>query len=338
MKTNNQKTAGFILFLICLVQYSTAQITYSNDILGGDFKKATIHQPDDYEGNITCTLVRKLANKKSTKAVLYIHGFNDYFFQEEMADEYTSHGINFYALDLRKYGRSILPNHKMNNVRDLREYFADIDTALKIIQQEGSVKTILSGHSTGGLIVTYYAQQHRNSKLFHALFLNSPFFDFNAPIPTEQTPIPKLAKQGQTTPDSLNKRGTSTLYGESLHKSARGEWNYSLEWKPFISEATNYGWLNAIYTAQQNIKKGPKITQPILLMYSDNTVRTTTWTDRMFTGDAVLDVKDISEIGAKIKGRKTIVVIKNGMHDLVLSPKPVRDMVYTELFSWLAKF
>ncbi|MBZ5856992.1 alpha/beta hydrolase [Flavihumibacter profundi] len=332
-----KKLAILIGVFISVVQGIHAQLYYQADILGNGFQMATIQQPDDYEGKVTCTLVRKPATTNSTKAVLYIHGFNDYFFQEEMANQYTSQGFNFYALDLRKYGRSWLPNQKMNNVRDLKEYFADIDTALQIIKQEGAVYTLLSGHSTGGLIVTYYAQQHYGSKLLQGLFLNSPFFDFNLPQPTKKTGIPKIAKQGVREPDLLRKPGTSTLYGESLHQSGKGEWNYNLTWKPFIAPAPNYGWINAIYTAQKKVKKGGKISQPILLMYSDNSVYTQTWTDQMFKGDAVLDVKDIAERGAKLKGNKTIVVIKNGMHDLVLSPKPVRDTVYKQLFTWLVK-
>ncbi len=30
---------------------------------------------------------------------------SDYFFQTEMADQFNQHGYDFYALDLRKYGR-----------------------------------------------------------------------------------------------------------------------------------------------------------------------------------------------------------------------------------------
>lgn len=331
-RINNYTICFLVLVLSCL------QVTgqYQPDILGNGFEMATIQQPDDYEGKVTCSVIRKLTPEKSPAGVLYIHGFNDYFFQEEMADQYIRHGIQFYAVDLRKYGRSILPNQKMNNVRDLREYFADIDTALKIMRQEGIKTILLSGHSTGGLIVTYYAQQRQKHPLFNAIFLNSPFFDFNAPVPTDKTPIPKIARQGALTPDSLNKRGTSTLYGESLHRSGKGEWNYDLNWKPFIAPAVNYGWINAIYSAQQQLLRGRKIRQPLLIMYSDNTVRPTNFSDSMYTGDAVLDVKDIAEIGASIKARrKTLRVIQHGMHDLVLSPKPTRENVYRELFAWL---
>ena len=42
----------------------------------------------------------------SKASVLYIHGFNDYFFQRELAQKMDSAGYSFYAIDLHKYGRS----------------------------------------------------------------------------------------------------------------------------------------------------------------------------------------------------------------------------------------
>lgn len=81
-----------------------------------------------------------------------------------MARRYRAHGYQFYALDLRKYGRSLLPHQHPNNVRDLREYHAHIDAALVVLQVEGC-SVLLSGHSTGRLVAAHYAQegQHRHS-------------------------------------------------------------------------------------------------------------------------------------------------------------------------------
>ena len=109
---------------------------YQNDVLGQDYQQATLNFPDDYEGQVTATLIRKKAAKATTRAVLYIHGFIDYFFQTEMAEQFNQHGFDFYALDLRKYGRSHLPHQKYYNVRDLAEYDAEITEALEIIGAE----------------------------------------------------------------------------------------------------------------------------------------------------------------------------------------------------------
>ena len=58
-----------------------------------------------------------------------MHGFADYFFQTEYAEWWTERGYDFYALDLRKYGRSLRPHQTPNYVTDLRDYFPEIDAA-----------------------------------------------------------------------------------------------------------------------------------------------------------------------------------------------------------------
>ena len=44
--------------------------------------------------------------------VLYVHGWSDYFFQKRLARFWTDQGARFYALDLRKYGRSLRPDRR----------------------------------------------------------------------------------------------------------------------------------------------------------------------------------------------------------------------------------
>ncbi len=59
---------------------STPKIRYKEDILQEGFEQTTIHQPDDYEGKVIATLIRKRKKTTTSKAVLYVHGFSDYFF------------------------------------------------------------------------------------------------------------------------------------------------------------------------------------------------------------------------------------------------------------------
>ena len=80
---------------------SELQPLYQPDILGTGYEQATLNFPDDYEGKVVATLIRKKAAQPTKKAVLYIHGFIDYFFQTEMAERFNQHGFDFYALDLR---------------------------------------------------------------------------------------------------------------------------------------------------------------------------------------------------------------------------------------------
>jgi alpha-beta hydrolase superfamily lysophospholipase len=55
----------------------------------------------------------------------------------------------------------------------------------------------------------------------------------------------------------------------------------------------------------------------------------------MLTGDAILNVEHIDEQARKIQSNCTVKVVNKGMHDLILSPKPVRDEAYRMLFEWL---
>ena len=66
---------------------TTQSTEYQPDILGTGFEILTLNLTDDYDGKVIATLVRKQAVQATKKAVLYIHGFIDYFFQTEMAEQ-----------------------------------------------------------------------------------------------------------------------------------------------------------------------------------------------------------------------------------------------------------
>ena len=214
--------------------------SYTEDILKDGFEQRSISLRDDYEGKAVSVLVRRLAITDKGLAVLYIHGFNDYFFQKEMAFRFNERGIHFYALDLRKYGRSWLPHQKFNDIRDLRTYFEEIEEALRIIREEGIQKTVLMGHSTGGLIITLFAKEKRDNPLFDALVLNSPFFEFNQSRVVRKL-LPLVAWVGKYMPEIKVAGGFTEEYGKYLHQACLGEWDYDLTWKPHVAPRVNLG-------------------------------------------------------------------------------------------------
>ena len=136
-----------------------ARAQYVPDVLGDGYARRTFRMADDKEGKVVCTLVRKARADSVRQAVLYLHGYNDYFFQKELGDSLNAYGYNFYALDLRKYGRSMRPHQDPFFCESLSEYFADVDTALATIRAEGNERVFLMAHSTGGLIASYYLGQ-----------------------------------------------------------------------------------------------------------------------------------------------------------------------------------
>ena len=109
----------------CLSVCLSAIAQYQPDILGDGYQCRTLQLANDYEGEVVTTLVRKPPLPETDRALLYVHGYNDYFFQKELGDSLNAHGYNFYALDLRKYGRSLRPHQDAFFCKDLSEYFAD---------------------------------------------------------------------------------------------------------------------------------------------------------------------------------------------------------------------
>lgn len=324
-----------ILFLICSITCMCSR-NWQNDILGDGYKMYRIVMPNDYSGKVVSTIIKKSANTPTYRAVLYIHGFNDYFFQKEMGNIFVEHDYNFYAIDLRKYGRSILDGQRVFEVRSLNEYFADIDSALTIIKYEGNKEIILMGHSTGGLISSYFLAKMGNKyPEIKALILNSPFMDFNLSNTQEEYLLPIVSMLSSIFPNISISQNSSDAYSKSLLNGYHGEWSYNTDWKIPLSPDVTIGWLGAIYKAQKHLQKGVNINIPILLMRSSKSVYGDSWNVEFNKGDCVLNVNEISTYGKRLGENVKELVVKEGLHDIMLSRKPVRYAVYTYIFNWL---
>lgn len=303
------------------------------DILGPGFEMRYMPQPDDYSGHVRSTIVRRLASSRTTKAILYVHGFSDYFLQKEMADMFASSGYDFYAVDLRKYGRSLMPGQKMFQVRDLREYFSDIDSAIDIILSEGYDEIVLFGHSTGGLTTSLYMSE-TPSPMVKALMLNSPFLDWNLPPLMRGVAMPLVSVLGRLMPGVRVPQKPDSGYAETLSSEHGGEWTYRTDWKPDILPDPDMGWVRAIHTAQKRLRRG-RIDVPVLLMHSAESVRKGDGKDKYYKADAILDVDSISRYGKRLGDDVTEVTFEGGLHDLALSRKEIREEMYSVMLSWL---
>lgn len=323
----------FLCFILCEVY---AQ--YVPDVLGDGYLRRTFQMPDDYEGKVVCTLVKKPQLDSVKQAVLYIHGYNDYFFQKQLGDSVNAHGYNFYAMDLRKYGRSILPNQNPFFCKSLKEYFADIDTALATIQSEGNERILPTAHSTGGLITPYYLNSKKGELPIDGLILNSPFLDWNFGWFMEKVVLPTVAFVGRLFPNLTVQGLGDPNYAYSLLKQYKGEWEFDTNWKMIFGHPKKAGWIKAIQEAQQTVQKGLKLDCPILVMSSNKSFpETETWHEEYMTSDIVLDVQDIQKYGEKLGDKVTRDTIPNGIHDLILSQKPYRNDAYQTIFEWLKK-
>jgi alpha-beta hydrolase superfamily lysophospholipase len=283
------------------------------------FEALELAFPNDYDGRVLATLVRLPAAGAPRGAVLYVHGFVDYFFQRHMAERFAAEGYAFYALDLRKHGRSLLPHQHACFCKDLAEFFADITRAI----DEIGAPVLLAGHSTGGLICSSYAARGERRGEVRALWLNSPFFDWNVP-PLKRAQLGLAALAGHAFPFLHDPKGLHPAYGRSLHREFGGEWDYDLRLKPLKGFPIYFGWIGAVLAAQARVHAGLEIGCPVLTMHSDE-------------ADIVLDWRHCARWGRTLGREATVLAFPGGLHDLVLSRREVRDAVFGELFSWAAR-
>jgi len=264
------------------------------------------------------------------RGILYIHGFNDYFFQGALGDSIVAHDWNFRAVDLRRYGRSLRPGVKRYQARSLEEYFPDIDSAIVDMTNAGIDTVVILAHSTGGLIASLYMNRQTHDRVT-GLILNSPFLAWNMNGFTRKVLIPVISCLGAHFPNISISQDSSSDYAESLLSSHNGEWDFDTNKKLMVSPAVSSGWIHAIQEGQQELHNHSDIKVPILLMHSSVSVDGKHAPD----GDAVLNVKDISRYGRRLGPDVTEVTIPAGLHDLVLSKPAIRAMVYASIFRWL---
>lgn len=305
------------------------------DVLGTDFDARTITVADAADGPQRATLVRRACPTPTTHAVLYVHGYNDYFFQTELAEHFCGRGHTFYAIDLHRYGRSLLPGQVFNDMADVSEYNAELDAALEVIRTDGHDRATVVAHSTGGLIVPLWLTGSPRAAMVDALVLNSPFLDINATLLAKTVVGRGVDVTARFRPGAVLPLPDAGLYGRSIHTSGVGEWAFDPAWKPLLGMPIRVGWLAAIRRAQRRLRHNLGLTLPILVLCSTRTVRVKQWSDEMMKGDAVLDADAIADRSTRLGLDVTCVRIPDGMHDLVLSPRPVRDHVYRVIDDWL---
>lgn len=300
-------------------------------------KVKVFDMPDDYEGKVIVTLVSLPASEISTSAILYIHGYQDYYFQYHMGEYFADRGKNFYSVDLRKYGRSYRPEQHFNYCRNMSEYYADIDSALDEIIADGNTDITLIGHSTGGLLAALYGSQGSRRGFVNRIILNSPFLEFNMNWAVRKLVIPVAGLVGRLFPYTHIKSPLSLNYFDSIHSSARGEWDFDKSVKPRTGAPLYLAWMRAIRMGHKKVKRGLHIPVPVLVMFSDKSTYHRDWHEEARESDTILNVKHIMKYGAILGDNVQLEEIEGGLHDLVLSRKDVREKVLNIMDYFIGK-
>lgn len=299
-----------------------------------DYEQQILQLAPDNEGEVMAVLLNSKRNTGQRKSILYIHGYIDYFFQAHVGEAFHQHNYDFYALDLRKYGRALLEHQHPNYCKNLKVYYEEIDMALRQIHHQNPQDILILGHSTGGLLATRYMIDGAERKLVKGLILNSPFFDLNYNT-LEKSVIVLTSKIMSAFFDYAYVKGAlSPVYAQSLHRDYYGEWDFNLKWKPIQGFPTYFTWLKAIHQAQKCVRQA-KLEIPILVMYSSGSKKMSKYTPEAQQNDLVLEVKDIQRIGKNLGPKVHLLEVNNAVHDIFLSSKPVRESAFKEMFLWL---
>ncbi|MFT4221048.1 MAG: alpha/beta hydrolase [Microbacterium sp.] len=308
------------------------------DILGRPFEQLALPLGDDDEGPVGATLVRsepswleRVGRPLADVDVLYTHGWSDYFFQTELARFWTQRGARFFALDLRKHGRSLRPGQTPGYVTDLDVYDADIAAALDVIGSRR--RLVLMAHSTGGLTMTLWAARHPG--VASALVLNSPWLELQLGALVRQAVSPLVGLGARLAP-----RGAQPLVDLGHYTRAQAAIgslpNGPAEWRPARGFPTHPGWLAAVLAGHQRVTGGVDVGCPTLLILSARSSSPFARTDvDAESTDTVLAVDNIARSATRIGSLVTIARVDGAIHDVFLSRPEPRQAAYLTLERWL---
>ena len=293
------------------------------------------HLREEGAGCLVATLVRR-APASRPRAVLYIHGWNEYFFQDHLARAWADLGYDFYALDLHRCGRSLQGDELPGYVGSVTDYYEEIDAAVDRLRQTHQF-VVLNAHSYGGLIAALWASAHPDR--LAGVVLNSPWLDLQGSslIRTVAPPLMKgLATAKPTMVIPLP--GGADFYGRSLHRDFQGEWDYDLTMKSLAGNPIRPGWLNAVIAAQDTVAEGLQIDCPVLMVCSARSTTPKVWGPEVSATDIVLDVGLLAARAPLLGWHVTLVRLDGAVHDVSLSARPVRDRYIDEIGRWDAAY
>lgn len=331
--------------------YSYVDPWKPDSVLEG-YQQATVHLGEDAEGEIVATFVRKDPSKLTLQerwrrwhfsvrghrlAIMYVHGWNDYFYRRHASEYWESLGIPFYAVDLRKFGRSYRPYQTPGYIEDLHEYRLEFNALRdQIVKEQGKdVRILMIAHSQGGLSASLWVNAEHPHHV-EALALNSPWLELqgNRMFRLLSTPVVQMYRlRGGKTVMPMRDPG---FYARCIKRSTGGEWDYlDHPLNPGVEFLTRAGWMQAIYNGQDEIAKNLDIQIPVLVCTSDKSMMLqSTWDEDMREADSVLDITAIRQAALHLGDVVALATIRGGLHDLSMSKPDARRKYFRIVTMW----
>ena len=288
--------------------------------------------PPDDEGPGRGHLGAPAGARADGRAVLYVHGFADYFFQTDFAQWWLDRGYDFYALDLRKYGRSLLQHQTPNYVTDLQ----------RVLRRPSTPPGTGSPRDEHDHVVVSRALDRRAG----GLAVGRP----RSPQPwragAELAVVRPAGKAWMRTVGTVASTGSAALRRDGSHAGSRlllrGEpaprprrrVGLRPSVKPIDSSPVCVGWLRAIRRGHARLHDGLDVRCPVLVLSSDRPPGHGDGRGRPH--EASSSTSSRSGAGRpRIGNHVTYAAVPGARHDVVLSRPAVRDTVYDELERWV---
>lgn len=319
-------------------------VVWQPDLLGEGYSRHVLELGDDPdgEGSIAAVLVRRepRPGEQVRGAVLYLHGFSDYFFQTQLADFLAGRGLAFHALDLRKSGRARRPGQTAHYVSDLASCDQELERALAVIAGlHPDSPVVVVAHSTGGLIAPLWLDRRRRAGRVApvaGLILNSPWFDLQG-RPSYRSVLTQALRVLAKVQPFRQVPVPSGVYTQTLHTSGTGEWDFDLALKPLTGFPVTIGWLNAVRRGHARLHRGLDVGVPSLVLRSTRTHFSGAYTADSDRADTVLDVSQIARWAGCLGDETAVVPIEDARHDVFLSSAVPRERAYQVVEEWLIR-
>lgn len=325
---------------------------WKTDTVLEGYQQATVHLGEDAEGEIVATFVRKNPSQLSLQqrwrrwhysmrghrlAIMYVHGWNDYFYRRHASEYWESLGVPFYAVDLRKFGRSYRSYQTPGYIEDLHDYRLEFNALRdQIVKEQGKdVRILMIAHSQGGLSASLWIDSEHPHHV-EALALNSPWLELqgNRMFRLLSTPVVQMYRlRGGKTIMPMRDPG---FYARCIKRSTGGEWDYlDHPLNPDVEFLPRAGWMQAIYNGQDEIAKNLDIQIPVLVCTSDKSMMLqTTWDEDMREADSVLDITAIRQAALHLGDVIALATIRGGLHDLSMSKPDARRKYFHIVTTW----
>lgn len=276
------------------------------------------------------------------KVLIWIDGLNASFLHYHVTSKLPN--LDIITVDLRRCGRSKNDDTLPHYCSNFKEYFEELDMIIEEFNCAQYKEIILYGHSTGGLIVTLYAnyrQKMINNKLQFRVILNSPFFEIHNPGQPYLLFILKyiiyyISKYIIYYLDryfKLNLYLIKLVRGGTINSYVLAK-NRNYYVNGLLSFARDIpltlGFLTNVIRYQSLLRRNKiQIKYPLLVLHSDKTGENDMLTKCDCISDTVLNIEHIKKYSAIISCSDDIRIIevKNGCHDVFLSTKEVTDKV-----------